>query len=164
MNVRVIGVEVLVDVEDEVGDASIGVRDLAESVRGTIGDECLSGCPVITREENNLRSGTIERFRRFDRKFNELGLPSLTDSSDGGLNRSGPCNNIWDVVRLVHSNTTRFSVIRSPHVINLHAEDNPVIASVLSSDVAPERSEDIVGRTTLTDNLLHEKESSMFSL
>ena len=46
------------DIEDEVGDASIGVRDLAKCVRRTVGDEGLGRSPVVTGKEDELGGGT----------------------------------------------------------------------------------------------------------
>ena len=49
-DVRVVGVEVLVDVEDEVGDAAVGVGDLRKSVGRAVRDDSLDRSSVISGE------------------------------------------------------------------------------------------------------------------
>ena len=53
-DVRVVGVEVLVDVEDEVGDAAVGVRDLRKGVSRAVRDESLGGSPVVSGKQDDL--------------------------------------------------------------------------------------------------------------
>ena len=51
---RVVRVKVLVDVEDETGDAAIGVCDLVERIRRSVRDEGLSRGVVVTGEQDEL--------------------------------------------------------------------------------------------------------------
>ena len=44
-------------IEDEVGDATVGVRNLAECVSRSIGDESLCRGPVVAREKDDLACG-----------------------------------------------------------------------------------------------------------
>lgn len=81
---RVVGVEVLVDVEDEVGGAAVEVGDLHERGAGAVGDEGTGGSVVVTREQDLVASGA-----------------GLADGGHGGLDRGGPLVDV-DVVRLVH--------------------------------------------------------------
>lgn len=55
-DVRVVEIEVLVHVEDQVGDAAVGVCDLVERVGRAVGHEGLRRRPVVTREQDQLRS------------------------------------------------------------------------------------------------------------
>ena len=61
MNVRVIGVEVLVDVEHETSDATVRVFDFVERVGGAVRDEGLGRGPVVAGKENELRSCTEDK-------------------------------------------------------------------------------------------------------
>lgn len=54
---RVVRIKIFVDIKDEVGDTSIGVRHLAQSVCGTVGDKGLSRGPVVTRKQDELSGG-----------------------------------------------------------------------------------------------------------
>ena len=64
VDLRVVGVEVLVYVKDEARDATIGVCHRAESVCGAIGDEGLGGGPVVTGQKDELGGGTAGTFIR----------------------------------------------------------------------------------------------------
>ena len=46
------------DIEDEAGDATVGVRHLRERIRGAVRDECLGGGPVVPGQEDELRCRT----------------------------------------------------------------------------------------------------------
>ena len=59
---RVVRVEVLVDIEDKVGDTSIGVRHLAQRICGAVGDKGLSRGPVVTGKEDELRGSANKRY------------------------------------------------------------------------------------------------------
>ena len=72
-----IGVQVLVDVEDEVGGAAVKVGDLGELIAGAVGDESTGVSPLVTGEENLVLSGT-----------------GLADGGDGGLNSGSPALDI----------------------------------------------------------------------
>ena len=52
------------DIEDEAGDATVGVRHLRERVRRTVRDECLGGGPVVTGQEDKLRGGTTKKLSK----------------------------------------------------------------------------------------------------
>lgn len=68
-----VGVEVLVDVEDEVGGGAVEVLDFEESGTGAVRDESGSVGPLVTGEEDLVAGGA-----------------GLTDGGHGGLNGGGP--------------------------------------------------------------------------
>ena len=80
---RVVGIEVLVNVEDEVGVTAVGVLNPRKSVCTSIGDELLGAGPVVPGKQADL-VGTC-----------------IADRCDGCLDGVGPHVDIWDVVRLV---------------------------------------------------------------
>jgi len=55
---RVVGIEILVDVEHKVCDGAVGIGHQVESSSGTIGDEGCGRSPVVPWKEAYLRSGT----------------------------------------------------------------------------------------------------------
>lgn len=73
-------------IEDQAGDATVRVGDRAEGGGRAIGNEGLRRSPVVSREENELRSRT-----------------SISDSGDRSLNRFSPSIDIRYIMRLVHS-------------------------------------------------------------
>ena len=68
-----VGVEVLVDVEDQVVGAAVEVGDLVEGGGGAVVDEGAGVGPLVAGEEELVLGGT-----------------SLADGGDGGLNGLGP--------------------------------------------------------------------------
>ena len=46
-------------IKDEVGDAAIWVGDFAQCCCRTVGDEGLSGSPVVAWKQDNLRRSTV---------------------------------------------------------------------------------------------------------
>lgn len=52
---RVVRVQVLVDIEDQVGGGTIGVGDLHESRARTVGNEGLCRGVVVSGQQNELR-------------------------------------------------------------------------------------------------------------
>ena len=59
MGTRVVGVEVLVNIEDQASLRAIGVCNFVQGICRTIRDEGLSGCPVVSWEKYELRSSTL---------------------------------------------------------------------------------------------------------
>ena len=55
----IVRVEVLVYIEDQVGNASIRVRHFAQGIGRTIRDESLSRRPVVSWKEDELGSSTV---------------------------------------------------------------------------------------------------------
>lgn len=88
---RVVAVEVLVDVEDQVGGGSVEIFDGGEGSGGTAGHECLSRSPVVAGEEDHLGSGT-----------------GLADGGNGGLDRGSPGGDVRDIMGLVHDSEDDF--------------------------------------------------------
>jgi len=70
---RAVGVEVLVDVEDEVGGAAVEVGDFGEGGAGAVGDKGASVGPFVAGEEDFVASGA-----------------GLADGGHGGLDGGGP--------------------------------------------------------------------------
>ena len=70
----VVGVEVLVHVEDQVCGAAVEVGDFDQSSTGAVRDKGTRRGEVGAGEENLVASST-----------------GLTDCGDGGLDGSGPC-------------------------------------------------------------------------
>ena len=58
MRARVIGIEVLVDVKDQVGSRAVEVGNFVKSIGRAVGDEGSGGCPVVSGKENNLEKST----------------------------------------------------------------------------------------------------------
>ena len=56
VSARVVAVEVLVHVEDEVSDGAVGVRDPQERGAGSIRHEGLGRGPVVPGKKDDLRS------------------------------------------------------------------------------------------------------------
>ena len=59
VSTAVVVVEVLVYIKDEVGDAAIWVGDFAQCCCRTVGDEGLSGSPVVAWKQDDLRRSTV---------------------------------------------------------------------------------------------------------
>jgi hypothetical protein len=126
-----------VNVEDKVGVGAIRVGNVAKRVCRPIGDKSLCRCPVVSGEKNYLVCGTLTPINKSIFIVNDvLCLPSLANGGDGSLDGLGPSNNIRDVVRLVHD-----------------TEDNLVVVGVFGRDVTPQRCEDVVGWSTLANDL-----------
>ena len=103
-DVRVVGVEVLVDVEDEVGDAAVGVGDLRKSVGRAVRDDSLDRSSVISGEARcsvRLHCGRLSVCHRSLQGAQDV--PRLADSSHRGLNTLSPEIDVGDVVRLAHT-------------------------------------------------------------
>jgi hypothetical protein len=77
---RAVGVEVLVDVEDEVGGAALEVGDFGEGGAGAVGDEGAGVGPFVAGEEDFVAGGA-----------------GLADGGHGGLDGGGPLVDV-DVV------------------------------------------------------------------
>lgn len=58
MRAAVIGVEILVNIEDQVSSCSVGVLDGQKSGTGAVGDEIRGVGVVVSGEENDLAGGT----------------------------------------------------------------------------------------------------------
>ena len=58
---RVIGVKVFVDVHDKTSLRAVRVSDLVQSISRTVGDESLSGGPVVARKQNQLGLSALDR-------------------------------------------------------------------------------------------------------
>lgn len=50
ISARVIAVEILVHIKDEVGDGAVGVSDVQQGWSGSVGDKGLSRGPVVSGE------------------------------------------------------------------------------------------------------------------
>jgi hypothetical protein len=77
-----VGVEVLVNVEDEVGGAAVEVGDFVKSGARAVGDEGGSVGPLVTGEEDLVASGA-----------------GLADGGHGGLDGGGPLVDVDIVLR-----------------------------------------------------------------
>jgi len=80
----VVGVKVLVNIEDEVCEATVQVLDSAERSSGAVVDEVSSGSVTSTRKKDLLAGSTRS-----------------ADSSHGSLSGRGPAGDV-QVMRLVH--------------------------------------------------------------
>ena len=74
-HVRVVRVEVLVDVEDEAGGRAVGVGNLHQSGTRAVRDEGSSGRVVVTGEQDELLGGAIQPLR-----VNKLDLSFLEEA------------------------------------------------------------------------------------
>ena len=104
-DVRVVGVEVLVDVEDE---AAIGVRDLRKGVGRAVRDDSFDRSSVISGEARcsvRLHCGRLSVCHRSLQGAQNV--PRLADSSHHGLNTLSPEIDVGDVVRPAHTFTGR---------------------------------------------------------
>ena len=61
MGSRVIRVEVLMDVKNQVGRRAVEVGDFVKSIGRATGDEGSGGCPVVSRKEDLLGDSTKSR-------------------------------------------------------------------------------------------------------
>lgn len=122
---RVVRVEILMNVEDEIVDGTIRIGDLAESIGRPVRDKGLSAGPVVTRHKNQLARSS-----------------SLADGRYSSLDRGRPKSDVRTKmceVRLKTRGETRIYV----HVMRLihKTEDNLGLAGVLGGDLAPKTRE-----------------------
>lgn len=139
MGAGAVGVEILVDVEDEVGGGAVEVLDLEESGAGAVGDESGSVGPFVAGEEDLVAGGA-----------------GLADGGHGGLDGGGPGVD-GDVVlgRGVSTEEACGSVgafQRGTYGLVHKTESNLVVALVLGSDLRPNAGELSISRPALADN------------
>ena len=138
-----IGVEVLVDVEDEVVGAAVEVGDLVKSGGGAVVDEGAGVGPLVAGEEELV-----------------LGGAGLADGGDGGLDGRGPGVD-GDIV-LKESRSVRRREYRDAEAWSSHgdtyrlvheAKGDLVVALVLGSNLRPKAGELSVSGTALANDL-----------
>lgn len=132
-----VGVEVLVDVEDEVGGAAVEVGDLGESGARAVIDECAGVGPLVAREEELVGGST-----------------GLADGGDGCLDGGGPLADV-DVVLVEKSvwwiKMGRLKLVMTYRLVH-DAESDLIVALVLGGNLRPEAGKFGVAGTALADN------------
>ena len=145
------------DIEYETSDAAIRVGYLVQCIGRTVRYKGLSRCPVISGKENELRGRTVKPMMNtagsVERR--QFGLPRFADSGHRSLYALRPANDVWDIVRLVHTGLPKPMSVRLLYwrKHGLHAEDDFVVGSILGRDRSPGRCEFIICRATLANDL-----------
>ena len=136
-NLRVVIVEVLVYIKDEIGDATVWVGDFAQCCSRTVGDEGLGGSPVVAWKQDNLRRSTTEGISAIHvSKDVQTVVPGITNGCDGSLDCLRPRSDVRNVMRLVHE-----------------AEYDAWFVEELFGELSPEADIFVVGRSPLGNDL-----------